>query len=170
MENVGYDIHNKLIGATLIRATVNNCLAPETQEKALTIYVVKLSLASLSFFGKNCGRKEVRQMLKYSVEDIDDISVGYRIQEARIAKGIKSLDMAVALNISKDQYSRIETGRCRCTSEKLYHLAQYLDVSVDYLLFGEKEVGVLGQICQFLRKRNLKELHTIKRVVEAIFE
>lgn len=107
-------------------------------------------------------------MLKDSVKELDNFTLGQRIQETRIQKGIKALDMAVELNISKDQYSRIENGRSVCSTQKLYQIAQHLDVSVDYLLFGEQEEGLIVQICVLLSGKNVKELERIKRVVEAI--
>ena len=69
MENVGYDIHNKLIGATLIRATVNNCLAPEAQEKALTIYIVGLkNRLSVSIVYQSRRRRQVSERTYYASE------------------------------------------------------------------------------------------------------
>jgi len=34
------------------------------------------------------------------IENIDDLSIGQRIQEKRIEKGTKAIDMAIALDIS----------------------------------------------------------------------
>lgn len=108
-------------------------------------------------------------MLKDSVKSLDNFAVGQRIQEVRIQKGIKAVDMAVALDMSKDQYSRIENGRSVCSTQKLYQIAQYLEVSADYLLFGEEQTGIIAQISELLKNRNKNELETIKRVVEAIY-
>ena len=108
-------------------------------------------------------------MLKDSVKDLDNFAVGQRIQDARIKKGIKAVDMAVALDMSKDKYSRIENGRSVCSTQKLYQIAQYLEVSADYLLFGEEQTGIIAQIYELLKNRNKNELETIKRVVEAIY-
>ena len=107
-------------------------------------------------------------MLKDSVKELDNFALGQRIQEIRIAKQIKAVDMAVALDMSKDQYSRIENGRSGCSTKHLYQIAQYLEVSADYLLFGDSEEGILAQIHRILEKKSVKELETIKRVVEAI--
>ena len=109
-------------------------------------------------------------MLKDSVKSLDNFALGQRIQEARIEKGIKAVDMAVALEMSKDQYSRIENGRSVCSIQKLYQIAQYLEVSADYLLFGTEQEGIIGQIYTLLTKKNKSELETIKRVVEAIYQ
>lgn len=107
-------------------------------------------------------------MLKDSVKSPDNLSIGQRIQEKRIEKGIKAIDMAIALDISKDQYSRIENGHSTCSTKVLFQLAQYLDVSTDYLLFGEEPEGIISQINMMLANKNQKELITIKKVVEAI--
>lgn len=108
-------------------------------------------------------------MLKDSVQHLDSFAVGQRIQDTRIKKRIKAVDMAVALDISKDQYSRIENGRSVCSAQKLYQISQYLEVSADYLLFGNEPNGILSQICDLLKNRTQNELETIKRVVEAIY-
>lgn len=108
-------------------------------------------------------------MLKDSVKELDNFALGQRIQDTRIKKGIKAVDMAVALDMSKDQYSRIENGRSVCSTQKLYQIAQYLEVSADYLLFGEEQTGIIAQISELLKNRNKNELETIKRVVEAIY-
>ena len=42
-------------------------------------------------------------MLKDNVKELDNFALGQRIQEIRIAKQIKAVDMAVALDMSKDQ-------------------------------------------------------------------
>lgn len=107
-------------------------------------------------------------MLKENVRELDKLALGRRIQDARIKKGIKALDMAVELNISKDQYSRIENGRSVCSTVKLHQIAQHLDVSVDYLLFGNEEKGLIAQICLMLSSKNVKELEQVKRVLEVI--
>ena len=108
-------------------------------------------------------------MLKDSVKELDNFAAGQRIQDTRIKKEINAVDMAVALDMSKDQYSRIENGRSVCSTQKLYQIAQYLEVSADYLLFGEEQTGIIAQIYELLKNKNKNELETIKRVVEAIY-
>ena len=45
-----------------------------------------------------------------NIQEYDSLSVGKRMQDIRLQKGIKALDMAVQVDLSKDQYSRIERG------------------------------------------------------------
>lgn len=61
--------------------------------------------------------------------------IGQRIQKMRIKEGLKSIDLATELGITKNQMSRIENGRANCTITQLYIIAQILNCSVDYLFF-----------------------------------
>lgn len=95
--------------------------------------------------------------------------IGQRIQEARLQKGIKAIDLALALGIGKDQYSRIENGRAICSTDKLYQISQYLEISIDYLLFGDKTSDMLLQINSILTAKSEKEVDRARRVLEAMF-
>ena len=90
-------------------------------------------------------------MLFEDIQELNPVQIGQRIQETRRQKGIKTLDMAVLLGISKNQLSRIECGECLCTTKILHKVAQYLEVSADYLLYGRKEDAYLNQIGNLLQ-------------------
>ncbi len=62
--------------------------------------------------------------------------IGWRIQDRRLAMGLRAVDMAAYLGIGTRQVGRIENGNANCTVTQLYVLAQLLECSVDYLLFG----------------------------------
>lgn len=47
---------------------------------------------------------------------------------------IKQKDLAQYLNVSQNTYSQYETGIISLTAEVLIKLAEYYDVSIDYLL------------------------------------
>lgn len=66
--------------------------------------------------------------------------IGQRIQNARIEKELSGADLGAYLEISANQVSRIENGRAVCTIQHMFILAQLLDVSVDYLLFGKEKI------------------------------
>lgn len=103
------------------------------------------------------------------IEELDPFALGQRIQDARIHKGIKALDLAEILDISKDQYSRIENGRSVCSTKLLYQISQYLEVSADYLLFGREYEDIWRQITIVLDGRSKSELERARRVLEAVF-
>ena len=55
------------------------------------------------------------------IKEIDTsmmLTMGERIREARISKDLQSKEMAIILDMSKDNYSRIENGQQLCTTKK----------------------------------------------------
>ena len=77
---------------------------------------------------------------EYEYNDEVKFSIGQRIQEMRMKKGQDSVVVADYIGVGRNQLSRIENGRANCTVPQLFVLAQMLDCSVDYLMFGKKEV------------------------------
>lgn len=67
--------------------------------------------------------------------------IGQRIQKQRLDRNIKSIELASYLNIGKNQMSRIESGKANCTIPQLYCIAQVLECSVDFLLFGKSQMN-----------------------------
>ena len=66
------------------------------------------------------------------------LEIGQRIQEIRLDKNMKSIELATELGITRNQMSRIENGRANCTISQLFILLQILGGSADYILFGKK--------------------------------
>ena len=57
-----------------------------------------------------------------------------RIKELRLSKKLRQDDLAILLGVTKTQISDIERARRTTTLEKSYELADYFDVSLDYLV------------------------------------
>ena len=57
-----------------------------------------------------------------------------RLRELRKAKGISQLKLALDLNTSQNTISRYETGEREPGLVELIKIADYFNVSVDYLL------------------------------------
>lgn len=98
------------------------------------------------------------------------LGVGIRIQEKRSKQCIKAIDFAELLGISKDQLSRIENGRTVCRTEHLYVIAQYLDVSVDYLLFGNEHEQQKKELLEVTENMKTKELEKVIRIIKIMKE
>ena len=58
-----------------------------------------------------------------------------RIKDLREDNDLLQKDIANVLNISQVQYSRYETGLRLMPVDKLAKLAQFYNVSIDYLLY-----------------------------------
>ena len=57
-----------------------------------------------------------------------------RLKELRKAKGLSQLKMAMDLNIGQNTLSRYETGEREPSIRELIRIADYFNVSIDYLL------------------------------------
>lgn len=57
-----------------------------------------------------------------------------RLKEIRKSRGITQLKLAMDLNISQNTISRYETGEREADYATLIRLADYFNVSLDYLL------------------------------------
>lgn len=57
-----------------------------------------------------------------------------RIRDLREDKDLKQKDIAKILNISQQQYSRIETGENEIKLDSLIKLSIFYNTSVDYIL------------------------------------
>lgn len=57
-----------------------------------------------------------------------------RLKEIRKAKGISQLKLAMDLNANQNTISRYETGQREPSINELIKIADYFNISVDYLL------------------------------------
>lgn len=57
-----------------------------------------------------------------------------RLKELRKAKGVTQLKLAMDLGLNQNSVSRYETGEREADYKTLIMLADYFDVTVDYLL------------------------------------
>ena len=57
-----------------------------------------------------------------------------RLRQLRKARGITQLKMAIDLNMSQNTVSRYESGEREPGIPELLRIADYINVSVDYLL------------------------------------
>ena len=62
-----------------------------------------------------------------------------RIRDLREDHDLTQQELADAIGITQRKYSYLETGTQQLTDEILVKLANYYDVSIDYLLMQTKE-------------------------------
>lgn len=95
--------------------------------------------------------------------------IGKRIQNARKEMHLSSINLADYVGIGSNQMSRIETGKVPIKIEYLFLLPQILNVTSDYLLFGEEKALEFKEITDILCGLNDKELKIAKNVLKAVF-
>ena len=121
------------------------------------------------------GRKvKIMGVLTKEINYYDDetqIQIGKRIKEARLKAGVGSAELAGFIMITPVQFSRIETGKSMCRLEHIYAISQYLDVSVDYLLFGKVETSEEEkEIMDLLEGRNVFQIRKAAAILRAFFD
>ena len=69
----------------------------------------------------------------------------YRIKDLREDNDLSQKTIAGVIGTTQQQYSKIENGKSDISGEKLILLAQYYNVSVDYILGLTNEMKPLYQ-------------------------
>ena len=100
----------------------------------------------------------------------DKIVVGDRIKQIRKRRNMTQSKLAEILDYTSErQLQRIENGETGCTIDKLMEIAQILDTSADYLLFGIEIDNV--SISNKISKGKTKEQKIfIQQILEAVIE
>jgi transcriptional regulator with XRE-family HTH domain len=60
--------------------------------------------------------------------------LGVRVRHLRTSKDVNQTTLAELLGVTKTQISDIENGKTTTSIERLFRLADYFDVSLDYLV------------------------------------
>lgn len=96
--------------------------------------------------------------------------MGKRIQSERKKRGFKAIDFADIIGIGKDQLSRIENGKVPCKTEYLYVMAQILQVSVDYIMFGKQEEETDNDLLYGLLTMSVTQKNKIRKIIKILAE
>ena len=73
------------------------------------------------------------------LDDNQRLNIGMRIQGQRVKCGMSGATLGAYL-------SRIETRKAKCSLEHFFVIAQLLNCSADYLLFGKIQMPVMSQM------------------------
>lgn len=95
--------------------------------------------------------------------------IGNKIADARKQKGYKACELADAIGIGKDQYSKIENGKTTCTIDNLFVLAQYLNLDINYLFYGKESFFYKKEASELLDSLNDEQLERAKLILQAAF-
>ena len=70
----------------------------------------------------------------------------YRIRDLRQDRDLSQAEIAKVIQTTQQQYSKIETGKSDISGEKLKLLAEFYNISVDYILGLTQEPRPLHKI------------------------
>ncbi len=96
--------------------------------------------------------------------------VGENIRKYREQKKVSQEDMALALNVTRQAISSWETGRTEPDLDTLHRIAQYFEVTVEELIYGQrlKEPTVIRQVVERKEVKNTVETGTMLGVALAV--
>lgn len=90
-----------------------------------------------------------------------DLDIGNKLKILRRTRGISQDDLSKALAISKTNIARYETNKQVPSAEIVKKLAEYFEVSADYLLFSDTTNNPPAQI---KNKNLLKQFEEVDRM------
>lgn len=83
---------------------------------------------------------------------------GERIRQLRIERGLTQEKAALALNVDRSFYNRIEAGRKGCSIDLFIQLSDLFHVSLDYLILGKYSDNLLDSTDKSRIKKDIAEL------------
>ena len=100
----------------------------------------------------------------------DKKAVGARMKEMRRRRGLTQAELAACLDYSSErQLQRIENGETSCSVDKLMEIAQILEVTTDYILFGTMGVQE-SRFQEYFENKTEKQIEFLCRLLKAAGE
>lgn len=102
---------------------------------------------------------------------IDYKKIGDRIRKSRKEKNITQAQLCADLNISLYHYSKIENAHVAASLETLVEIADYLDLTIEYLLSGTSKINPVyydEELFQIMEKCNTSQKKLIVEVAKLI--
>lgn len=106
--------------------------------------------------------------MEVDMQYYDKKSVGERIKILRKRKQLTQSELSEYLDYTNErQLQRIESGETACSVDKLMEVAQILETSTDFLLFGPEEKDIVD-FPEYVREKSRGEQLFVHRVVETV--
>ncbi len=99
-------------------------------------------------------------------KDILLFELGSRIYERRKELNMTQKELAEAVELSIQSISSIELGKKAVRPENLVNICRALDVSADYLLFGERSEKQLEPVAEMLSRLGSDDLELLKTIIK----
>ena len=110
--------------------------------------------------------------IRYFDEDEDAIlqEMGKRIRELRKAAGVSQIEMANKLNITNNTLLLIEKGRAVMSSYIIHDYAQMVNVTTDYIYYGDDKHLINKEIAEILKDKSPLEIKKAIKVLKVLFD
>ncbi|MFA9464366.1 MAG: helix-turn-helix domain-containing protein [Velocimicrobium sp.] len=104
------------------------------------------------------------------IDDNQKMEIAKRITASRESAQISSQEMADFVGLSYEQYRRIERGALLVKTEHINAIVQALDVTADYILYGDTSQMKHESISEILNGLSKEELERAERILLAAFK
>jgi len=88
---------------------------------------------------ENGTKQETAEGIETAEEINFRVELGARLKKVRNSQGIKQPELAKIAGVSQSAYFAWESGKARVNAQKLAAIARRMNVSMDWLCFGETE-------------------------------
>lgn len=97
----------------------------------------------------------------------DKKAVGERIKKIRKSRNITQSKLSEYLDYTSErQLQRIESGETACSVDKLMEIAQILNTSTDFLLFGNIHQIDIGEFAIYFEGKSEKQKEYLRKIIE----
>lgn len=94
---------------------------------------------------------------------------GKRIRQLRIRNGFTQEQVAIALNIDRSFYSRIEAGKSSCSVDLFVQLSELFKVSLDYMILGRYTESLFGDVEKSMVRTDIEKLVNHLEQIKKLF-
>lgn len=106
--------------------------------------------------------------MEVSMRYYDKKDVGERIKVLRKRKHLTQSELSECLDYTNErQLQRIESGETACSVDKLMEVAQVLETSTDFLLFGIEKEAIID-LSECVKGKSCGEKLFVQRIVETV--
>lgn len=100
------------------------------------------------------------------MNDINYIDVGKRIRDEREKNNINRTQFSKLIGISTVYFCQIEKGQRNASLPVTIKIAEALNVSLDYLIYGDKSVDIdKNEVIELINDASKRQLKIIKSVL-----
>lgn len=103
------------------------------------------------------------------MKNVDYIEVGKRIKNEREKNGISREKFAEAVGISSTYTSQLELGQRHASLPTTIKIASVLNISLDYLIYGDNVIDVTkDDLIEIINRAPKKDLKILKDILTAV--
>ena len=97
-------------------------------------------------------------------------NLGEHIRQCRMEKGLTQMQLAEAAGFGEEHCRQVEYGNKALSIYNLRSVAEELNVSTDFLLFGNKRESIHENIFRLIKPLSVKELEYVEKMITLLIQ